>query len=49
MVSTGPIPNAIEAWFHISMQAALSACGNPCPPESVGPASPFHPAAAQPV
>ena len=28
MVSSGPMPKAIEAAFHISMQAALSACGS---------------------
>ena len=36
MVSTGPMPKAIEAEFHISMQAALSACGSPWPPHSRG-------------
>ena len=40
MVSTGPMPNAIEAEFHISMQAALSACGSPWPPHSAGAARP---------
>jgi hypothetical protein len=49
IVNTGPMPNAIEAEFHISMQAELSACGNPCPPHSVAPASPFQPACAQPA
>ena len=34
MVSTGPMPKAIEAEFHISMQAALSACGRAWPPHS---------------
>ena len=49
MVSTGPMPNAIEAEFHISMQAELSACGSPCPPHSSGAASPFQPPCAQAV
>jgi len=49
IVSTGPMPNAIEAEFHISMQAAFSACGNPCPPQSTEAASPFQPPCAQAV
>ena len=49
MVSTGPMPNAIEAEFHISMQAELSACGSSCPPQAAGPASPFQPPCAQAV
>src|SRR5215468_9608744 len=40
MVSTGPMPKAIEAEFHISMQAAFTACGNSCPPQSAGAAVP---------
>ena len=47
MVSTGPMPNAIEAEFHISMQAALSACGSAWPPHSTGSETAFQPAAAQ--
>ena len=47
MVSTGPMPNAIEAEFHISMQAALSACGSPWPPHCAGSEAAFQPAAAQ--
>jgi hypothetical protein len=49
MVSTGPMPKAMDAEFHISMQAAFSACGRPWPPQSEGDARPFHPAAAQSV
>ncbi len=49
MVSTGPMPKAMEAEFHISMQAALTACGSSWPPHSAGAASPFQPAAAQAV
>ena len=33
--------------FHISMQAALSACGSAWPPNVSGRATAFHPAAAQ--
>ena len=36
MVSTGPMPNAIDAEFHISMQAALTACGSAWPPHCSG-------------
>ena len=32
MVSTGPMPKAMEAEFHISTQAELSSVGRPCPP-----------------
>src|SRR5579875_3418011 len=49
MVSTGPMPKAIDAAFHISMQAALTACGRSWPPNAAGAASPFQPAAAQDV
>jgi hypothetical protein len=49
MVSTGPMPKAIDAAFHISMQAALTACGSSWPPKSAGEARPFQPAAAQAV
>jgi len=49
MVSTGPMPKAIDAAFHISTQAALTACGSSWPPKSAGEASPFQPAAAQEV
>ncbi len=47
MVSTGPMPKAIEAAFHISMQAAFSACGRPWPPKSAGRREPV-PAAVRP-
>jgi hypothetical protein len=47
MVSTGPIPKAIEAEFHISMQAAFSACGRAWPPHCAGSATAFQPAPAQ--
>jgi len=46
MVTIGPTPNAIDAAFHISVQAALTARGSPWPPHSAGAARPFHPAAA---
>ncbi len=36
MVSTGPMPKAIEAEFHISMQAAFSALGRAWPPHCSG-------------
>ena len=49
MVSTGPMPKAIDAEFHISTQAAFSARGSPWPPHSAGEARPFQPAAAQAV
>ena len=49
MVSTGPMAKAMLAEFHISTQAALTACGNSWPPHSAGAASPFQPAAAQEV
>ena len=48
MVSTGPMPKAIEAEFHISMQAALSAFGSAWPPHCAGSDTAFQPAAAQP-
>ena len=41
------MPKAIEAEFHISMQAAFTACGSSWPPQSAGAARPFQPAAAQ--
>jgi hypothetical protein len=41
------MPKAIEALFHISMQAAFNARGSPCPPKEEGEARPFQPAAAQ--
>ena len=43
----GPSPKAMAAEFHISTQAALSACGSACPPHCSGAASPFQPACAQ--
>ena len=47
MVSTGPMMKAIEAAFHISLQAVLIESGRSCPPHSDGPDSPFQPAPAQ--
>ena len=43
MVSTGPMPKAMEPEFHISMQAAFTACGRSWPPNSAGAATPFQP------
>ncbi len=37
----------MAAEFHISMQAALMACGSSWPPHFAGAASPFQPAADQ--
>ena len=37
----------MAAEFHISMQAALTACGSSCPPHCAGAASPFQPACVQ--
>ena len=34
MVSTGPMPKAMAAEFHISRQATLTACGRSWPPQS---------------
>ena len=39
----------MQAEFHISTQAELSACGSPCPPQSAEAASPFQPACDQAV
>ena len=47
MVSTGPMMKAIEAAFHISLQAALIESGRSWPPHSAGPDKPFQPAPAQ--
>jgi hypothetical protein len=49
MVNTGPMPKAIDAEFHISTQAAFSACGSSWPPQAAGETRPFHPAAAHDV
>ena len=45
-VSSGQSAKAIEAPFQISVQATLTRCGRPMPPNSAGAETPFQPASA---
>ena len=47
MVSTGPMPKAMEAEFHISTQAEETRVGRFWPPDAAGPGRAFQPACAQ--
>ena len=45
-VRSGQSAKAIEAPFQISVQATLTRCGRPMPPNSAGAETPFQPASA---
>ena len=48
MVSIGPLAKPTEAECHISVQAALTICGNAWPPQSAGAVTAFQPPMRQP-